>query len=74
MSLHLQVAMASQISKIEKKIKTEEGVEGGTSRRPVSFGRMRGGRCSQMGSRTLFAKIFFLGIHLMCYVSSIHHA
>jgi hypothetical protein len=33
-SLHLQVAMASQISKIETKIKTEEGVEGGMSRRP----------------------------------------
>jgi hypothetical protein len=51
--------MASQISKIEK-IKTEEGVEGGISRRPDSFGRMRGGLCSQMGSRKLFAKIFFL--------------
>ena len=55
-SLHLQVVMASQISKI----KTEEGVEGGISRRPVSFGRMRGGLCSQMGSRKLFAKIYCL--------------
>lgn len=34
--------MASQISKIGK-IKTEEGVKGGMSRRPDSFGRMRGG-------------------------------
>jgi hypothetical protein len=34
--------MASQISKIGK-IKTEEGVEGGMSRRPDSFGKMRGG-------------------------------
>ena len=42
--------MASQISKIGK-IKTEEGVEGGMSRRPDSFGRMRGG--------------LFFGIHLM---------
>jgi hypothetical protein len=53
--------MASEISKIEKKKKkTEERVEGGMSRRPNSFGRMRGSLCSQMGSRKLFAKIFFL--------------
>jgi hypothetical protein len=50
--------MASQISKIEKKIKTEEGVKGVMSRRLDSFGRMRGGLCSQIGSRKLFAKIF----------------
>jgi hypothetical protein len=51
--------MASQISKIEKKLKkTEEGIEGGMSRRPNSFVRMRGSLCSQMGSRKLFAKIF----------------
>ena len=59
MSLHLQVVMASQISKTEKLI-TEEGVEGDMSRRPDSFGMMRGGRCSQMGSLKLFAKIYFL--------------
>ena len=50
--------MASQISKNEKQ--TEEGVEGGMSRRPVSFGRMRGGLCSQMRSRKLFAKLYIL--------------
>ena len=65
--------MASQISKIEKKIKTEEGVKGVMSRRLDSFGRMRGGLSSQMGSQKLFTTIFF-GKRLMFCVGYAHHA
>ena len=52
-----------------KKIKTEEGVEGGMSRRPVSFGRMRGGLCSQMGSRKCLLKyILWNTFDVLCWL------